>query len=238
MNWREKYLAVRELCPFATSLPTGEEFVVQEKARSIGIYFLSDSRSPGVIGEKLFRKFFDFWSKNPGKIYHHKGEKNSESKIYRYFLRLLGYLIERRVDSLGSLESSEIDIRYSKSKTREGWKNFRAGVLAAYSFRCAVTGVDVVSVLQAAHIRPYYGAVSNRVSNGLCLRSDIHLLFDAHLLRIDECYRIHVNNTLRKSIYYRFNGSFIETPKDPKKIPEASALQSRFTSQQGPSDAF
>ena len=59
---------------------------------------------------------------------------------------------------------------------------------AAISTRCAccaITRCDAIEALEAAHVRPYRGPGSNVVSNGLPLRSDIHILYDLDLIAID-----------------------------------------------------
>jgi len=59
---------------------------------------------------------------------------------------------------------------------RRGQMDFRKKLLTAYQERCAVTSCDCVTVLEAAHIKPYGGEETNHVQNGLLLRSDIHVL--------------------------------------------------------------
>lgn len=73
---------------------------------------------------------------------------------------------------------------------REGQQNFRKKVLDNYFGKCCVTGTNTSSILEAAHIMPYSGLKSNRVDNGLCLRIDIHKLFDRFLLSINPDTRI------------------------------------------------
>jgi HNH endonuclease len=68
---------------------------------------------------------------------------------------------------------------------RLGQADFRRGLIEAYRGRCAITGCNVIGVLQAAHIVPYMGTQSNATDNGLLLRADIHNLFDLHILSID-----------------------------------------------------
>src|SRR6185369_1227809 len=61
---------------------------------------------------------------------------------------------------------------------RQGQAKFRQSVLSAYKNRCCISGFDVADALDAAHIVPYLGEHSNKVANGLLLRSDLHALFD------------------------------------------------------------
>ncbi len=61
---------------------------------------------------------------------------------------------------------------------------FRKNILSAFNSTCIVTGVSIENVLEASHIIDvkYHG--SDKIENGLCLRSDIHQLFDSKHLRI------------------------------------------------------
>lgn len=72
-----------------------------------------------------------------------------------------------------------------KLTIREGQSSFRRSVIQNYFGACCITGTSVSDVLEAAHISPYSGAHSNRLDNSLCLRVDIHRLFDRFLLSIE-----------------------------------------------------
>jgi hypothetical protein len=69
---------------------------------------------------------------------------------------------------------------------REGRDRFRTAVLEAYGSCCAITITDVPAALDAAHIAPFKGRQSNVIPNGICLRKDIHSLFDRGMLAVDE----------------------------------------------------
>lgn len=83
-------------------------------------------------------------------------------------------------------------------KQRLHQASFRESVLAAYGGRCALSGLPVRRLLDAAHIV----ADSNEqfgqpvIPNGLPLSKIHHAAFDAHLLGIDPDYRIHVSERL------------------------------------------
>jgi hypothetical protein len=61
---------------------------------------------------------------------------------------------------------------------------FRNNILAAYNSTCLITGVNIESVLEASHIKAVEYNGSDKIENGLCLRSDIHVLYDSKHLRI------------------------------------------------------
>ncbi len=61
---------------------------------------------------------------------------------------------------------------------------FRARVIQAYAGRCLMTGEVIGEVLEAAHIVPVKNNGVDHESNGICLRVDIHRLFDSGNLRL------------------------------------------------------
>jgi len=63
-------------------------------------------------------------------------------------------------------------------------KIFRDNTLIRYEHTCVITGVNIDSVLEAAHIIPVAENGSDQMDNSLCLRSDIHQLFDSGHLRL------------------------------------------------------
>ncbi|WP_346797980.1 HNH endonuclease signature motif containing protein [Halomonas sp. Bachu 37] len=58
-------------------------------------------------------------------------------------------------------------------------------MLANFDDTCCVTGCREDLVLEAVHISRYTGPHSNHPANGLCLRVDIHRLFDSFRIAID-----------------------------------------------------
>ena len=71
---------------------------------------------------------------------------------------------------------------------------FRREVLRSCKGRCLVTSYDLPGVLEAAHIVPARDNGPDTVDNGLCLRSDIHLLFDCGHLRIGPDGDLHLSD--------------------------------------------
>ena len=61
---------------------------------------------------------------------------------------------------------------------------FRKNILTAFNSTCLITGVGIENVLEAAHIKNVEFNGSDKIENGLCLRTDIHRLFDSKHLRI------------------------------------------------------
>lgn len=121
----------------------------------------------------------------------------------------------------------ERDRRLIETAVREGQDQFRLELLRAYGEKCAITEYDAVETLQAAHIYPYRGPATNRVSNGLLLRSDIHILFDRGAIAIDESwYRVLVKPHLQVTTYgLDLNGRRLLLPKRRADRPSTAALR-------------
>jgi hypothetical protein len=111
---------------------------------------------------------------------------------------------------------------------RQGQEDFRRALLRAYNGRCAISGCDVESALQAAHIIPYLGPHSNRSSNGLLLRADLHNLFDLGLLWIDpETLTVRLAPSLKGSCYGHLDGKGLAVPDSPSERPNPEVLRRR-----------
>ena len=67
----------------------------------------------------------------------------------------------------------------------------------AYDRRCAVIGFDAVETLQAAHIDPYRGAATNKVSNGILLRATKTSCLTAALLGVGDQPQVLVKQDLQ-----------------------------------------
>ncbi|RZU73663.1 HNH endonuclease [Micromonospora kangleipakensis] len=113
--------------------------------------------------------------------------------------------------------------RLAQVTARQGQAEFRRRLLEAYDGKCAISGCDVPEVLQAAHIDPYDGPSTNRITNGLLLRADLHNLFDAGRLWIDDSYRVRMAEGLDH--YDEWNGRRLRPTVDPAHRPDRRALQ-------------
>jgi hypothetical protein len=107
---------------------------------------------------------------------------------------------------------------------RRGAPRFRRMLRRAYGGRCAVTRTTVAGVLEAAHISPYKGDHTDRVSNGLLLRSDIHTLFDLHLLTVLPDLTVRIAPAAITEPYSAYDGVTIEAPTKRSERPAADAL--------------
>jgi putative restriction endonuclease len=112
---------------------------------------------------------------------------------------------------------------------RLGQGTFRIAVTDAYGRACAVTEEHSLPVLEAAHIRPFAESGPNVLPNGLCLRSDIHRLFDRGYVTVDPHYRFRVSPRLREEwkngkAYYGMEGRKILLPEFERDWPDRETL--------------
>jgi putative restriction endonuclease len=119
---------------------------------------------------------------------------------------------------------------------------FRRRVLAAYDFRCCVTGLSIKQLLVASHIVPWSIDTVNRLNprNGLCLNALHDRAFDCGLMWIEEGFRVKVSPKLHAKPQNlngaarwlsSFDGKHLILPKNFQPDPELlkqHAAQCRF----------
>lgn len=109
---------------------------------------------------------------------------------------------------------------------RDGQSEFRNLVLEAYRI-CCITACPDDTALQAAHIIPYVNRLSNVLPNGLCLRADIHYLFDRNLIRIDPSYVVQVSCDIQFAEYRKLQGCKLLLPDLENSFPSPGLLKLR-----------
>jgi predicted restriction endonuclease len=113
---------------------------------------------------------------------------------------------------------------------RRGQPAFRRALLEAYGGRCVITGCAIEDVLEAAHIAPYRGSLTNHVSNGLLLRADLHTLFDCGLLSVEPTSRtVVIGDALKASSYVKIAGKRIRPPNNSAHGPCRRHLEKNHT---------
>ncbi len=132
-------------------------------------------------------------------------------------LRLPRYrhTVDRSKDDFLVMESRE---RYGAEqlvRSRLGQGGFRVLVTDAYQRRCAVTSERTLPVLQASHIKPYGESGPHRISNGLLLRSDVHILFDRGYMTVTPDYHVEVSGQIKEKFqngrdYYIYHGKRLD----------------------------
>lgn len=127
------------------------------------------------------------------------------------------------------LESPKFGKEYL-TRARLGQGTFRVLVTEAYDRRCAVSGERTLPVLEAAHIKPYAKSGPHLISNGLLLRSDLHILFDDGYLTVTDKLEVEVSRIIKERFengreYYRYHGkSLLAVPGEFEQRPSPEFL--------------
>ncbi len=87
-------------------------------------------------------------------------------------------------------------------KARLAQSFFRSSILAAYSNKCCITGIDLPELLIASHIIPWAKSEKERLNprNGLCLNALHDKAFDKGFITLDDHYRILISKKLKSEI--------------------------------------
>ena len=107
---------------------------------------------------------------------------------------------------------------------------FRLLVAEAYNRRCAITGVETVPALVAAHIKPVSAGGKNVVPNGLLLRADLDALFSRGYLTVGaDDLRVRIASSIPSSptsceAYGTLAGQRIDVPSDTSLAPDRDLL--------------
>lgn len=134
-------------------------------------------------------------------------------------------------------EISERRYLVRESKNRLHQASFREAVISAYREKCAVTGLPVRGLLEAAHITPdakEIGAPS--INNGISLNRIHHKAYDANLIGISPDYDVIVgpdimeasDGVLLESGIKGYHNKKIMLPNDEGHWPDKDSLAARF----------
>ena len=108
--------------------------------------------------------------------------------------------------------SSEIERKkvFREVTSRPQQPAFRENILNVYEDKCLITGIKLTEVLEASHIVPVKYDGTDTIDNGICLRVDIHRLFDSGHLRINPDGTIYLSENA--SFSYRNLPTEIDIP--------------------------
>lgn len=98
-------------------------------------------------------------------------------------------------------------------RLRRGQFKLRQKLFIYHKSRCAITECSIQPLLDACHIYPFADSNNCEAKNGILLRSDIHDLFDAHLLTIGiESRTIYIHSSVIDTTYRAYHGQQIVCP--------------------------
>lgn len=85
-------------------------------------------------------------------------------------------------------------------KTRVNQSVFRQMVLANYTSKCAITGIDIPELLLASHIVPWSKNEEHRLNpeNGICLSALYDKAFDKGIIGINKNHTIILSSSLKR----------------------------------------
>jgi putative restriction endonuclease len=127
--------------------------------------------------------------------------------------------VEKKFDELlYDLKDLKGEVKLREVKTRVNQNVFRQIVLANYSSRCAITGIDIPELLFASHIIPWSENEKERLNpeNGICLSALYDKAFDKGFIAINENFELLISNDLKKKSkqeYYSKHFSILENEK-------------------------
>ena len=233
----EAYLTVDELIHIVIPL-SGEGSEISRHARAIrefraGRLVVSSWPNcvPKANDKRVAKEFLLF-------LAHHgfcRREKGEDGERFVLVSLALSELVEeiRGADPLGAdvelalKEVNEVGLPeliqrgrvLSSRLDRPGQASFRRKVLEFYK-ECVLTAEGTPDVLIAAHIIPVENGGPDAVANALCLRSDIHILFDLGRIRIEPTGAIHLATGLRRSPSYSGLPGVISLPRGVRSALE------------------
>lgn len=117
--------------------------------------------------------------------------------------KLLAQKTGKQIEDISDFESLDLPKsgkeREAIVKVRVNQNFFRRAVLAAYDFKCCITGLEIPELLNASHIIPWSKDKTNQVNpkNGLCLNAIHDRAFDIGLITITPDFTIKVSKAVK-----------------------------------------
>ena len=111
---------------------------------------------------------------------------------------------------LFDLKDLKGETKLRQVKTRVNQNVFRQIVVANYSGKCAITGIDMPELLFASHIVPWSKSEEERLNpeNGICLSALYDRAFDKGLIAVNEKYQILISDKLKKKKEADYYGKY------------------------------
>jgi len=152
--------------------------------------------------------------------------------------RLLAEKTGKQVEEIAEIETVDLPKagkeREALVKVRVNQSFFRKTVLAAYDFKCCITGLEIPELLNASHIVPWSKDKANGVNprNGFCLNAIHDRAFDRYLLTVTPEFVVKVSKSFKKAnasgavkdFLLRYDGAEINKPA--RFLPDPKFLKS------------
>lgn len=170
-------------------------------------YIINSGRKGMVAGVKVCKPIWDEFCDDHERLFF-------EAECIK--AKWLKQPIEKRVGLIDTnLQGRE---KESMVKLRVNQNVFRTIILNNYDNTCAITGINIPTLLIASHIIPWADDEANRLNpeNGICLSPLYDRAFDKGFIGIDEDYRVVLSKELKefsKNEYYKFHFGDIDSKK-------------------------
>jgi putative restriction endonuclease len=145
----------------------------------------------------------------------------------RLLQQMTGRVVEPIEEESGVFPEGRTRESVVRTRVNQGFS--RAVVLAAYGYRCCITGLSLPQLLNASHIVPWSVDAKNRTNprNGLCLNAIHDRAFDCGLLTVTLDLKVRISPKVKE------NSSDVAVQDCCLDI-EAFPFLSRDTSRQSP----
>lgn len=142
--------------------------------------------------------------------------------------KLLAKTKHTTIEKLNKIETDDLPGEGKEKerlvRVRVNQSIFRTMILAAYNYKCCVTGINNIDLLIASHIVPWSKDEKNRLNpmNGLCLNALHDRAFDKGLITISaKDYTIRVSSKLKtKNAEENINFNFLELEGNEISLPD------------------
>jgi putative restriction endonuclease len=123
-------------------------------------------------------------------------------------------------DLLFDIKDLKGDTKIREVKTRINQNVFRHIVMANYSGKCAISGIDLPELLFASHIVPWAKNEQERLNpeNGICLSALYDKAFDKGLIGVNEQYQILLSEKIKKRKNKDFYGQYFASLENKSLI--------------------
>jgi len=167
-----------------------------------------------------------------------KGKNNAEGKFYiqkKYLpeiqsiikLKNSGIQLNQVIQNIRNdeiISNTERQKVLTKVLSRPQQAKFRRQVMSKFANTCVLTGEKMNVVLEACHIIPVEHKGNDVFSNGLCMRSDIHILFDSKHIRFQPSGIVEYSDAIKASVSYKKLPNIVNIPNFTSK----EALEWRY----------
>lgn len=123
-------------------------------------------------------------------------------------------------DILKGIEHLKGEYKLREVKTRVNQNVFRQIVIANYSGKCAITGIDIPDLLVASHILPWSKNEEERLNpeNGICLSPLYDRAYDKGYISINKNYEVVISRDLKNKQKEEYHSKYFSSLSGTKII--------------------